>query len=357
MKNKLFPDKYLLLTIIALVVIGFFAVHNTSTVYGTKDDIFSGYIAILIISSIFAIIIMFMPSITILLDKIVVILLVTTLILLIMVLLIGVRAGNARRWIDVGSFTLQPSEIAKLTIVVYLSSVLSKKGKKLNELTNGFMPPLAVLFVMSILIALEPDFSTAVFFSLIGLIIFIYAGTPIKFVILVGICLLVLSIFLVSSNQYMYERIERFDFSGKSGYQINQAIITFSRSGIRGMPLDELIQSPIHLPAGITDFILASVAQNLGLFGTASIVLLFLFFMIRGMIIAYRIDDLFSKYLAFSIVIAITTQAYINMMVAVSLMPITGMTLPFISYGRNSMFVSMIMAAILLNISRQAVKK
>ncbi len=357
MNNKLFPDVYLLFTVIILIVIGFFAIHNTSTIYGTKEDIFAGYITVLLVSSILAVVVIFIPNLIDLLDRLVPILLVATLALLVIVLFSGVRAGNARRWIAIGTYTIQPSEVAKLTIVIYLSSVLSKKGKNINNLTQGFIPPLTVLILVSILIAVEPDFSTAVFFSLIGLIIFIYAGTPLRFVFLVGLCVLVLSIFLVSSNQYMFERIERFDFTGKSGYQINQAIISFSRSGIGGMSLDELIHSPIHLPAGITDFILASVAQNLGLFGTVPIVLLFLFFMIRGMIIVYRIDDIFSKYLAFSIVVAICTQAYINMMVAVSLIPITGMTLPFISYGRNSLFTSIMMAAILLNLSRQAVKK
>ncbi len=355
MNNKLFPDKYLLCTIIILIVIGFFAIHNTSIVYGTKDEIFGGYVSVLVVSSILAVIVMFMPSITDWLDRFVPILLITTLALLVLVLFFGVRAGNARRWISIGSFTLQPSEIAKLTIVVYLSNVLSKKGKKMTEFKRGIMYPLIALVVIAILIAVEPDFSTALFFSVIGFIIFIYAGTPIKFVACIGVVVVVLSALLISNNAYMVERIE--SFAGKSGYQINQAILVFSHSGIWGMPLDELIQSPIHLPAGITDFILASVAQNIGLFGTTIILASFLFFMIRGMIIVHRIDDLFSKYLAFSIVVAITTQAYINMMVAVSLMPITGMTLPFISYGRNSLFVSMMMAAILLNLSRQAVKE
>ncbi len=356
MKNKIFPDICLLFTVIALIVIGVFAVHNTSTVYGTKNDIFSGYINVLIIASVLSVIIIFMPSLTDILDKLVVVLLVSTLALLIIVYFFGVRDGNARRWIAIDSFTIQPSEIAKLTLAIYLSSVLSKKGKKVSEFTSGFIPPLAVLIVMSILIAIEPDFSTALFFSVIGLIIFIYAGTPIRFVAFVGLLVVILGYILISSNAYMSERIED-HFTDKSGYQINQAIAAFSRSGIRGIKLDELIESPIHLPAGITDFILASVAQNLGLIGTIIILGLFLFFMIRGMIIVSRIDDLFSKYLSFSIVISITTQAYINMMVAVALIPITGMTLPFISYGRNSLFVSMIMSAILLNLSRKAVKK
>lgn len=356
MKNKMFPDRYLLSTVIALIVVGFFAIHNTSTVYGTKDEIFSGYISVLIVSSVLSAIIIFLPSLTDMLDKIVIVLVVFTILLLIIVLFTGVRTGNARRWIGVDNFTIQPSEIAKLTIVIYLSSVLSKKGKKMTEFKRGFFPPLIVLVLMSILIAVEPDFSTALFFSLIGFIIFIYAGTPFKFVLLVGICVLFLGACLVLNNTYMFERLEN-HFTDKSGYQINQAIMVFSHSGIWGMPLDELIQSPIHLPAGITDFILAAVAQNLGLIGTIIVVFLFFFFMVRGLIIVSRIDDTFSKYLAFSIVVAITTQAYINMLVAVSVIPITGIPLPFISYGRNSLFVSMMMSAILLNLSRKAEKK
>ena len=358
MKKKLIPDIYLLLIVIVLVITGFLAVHNTSITYNLKEDIFEGYIALLIFSCIISIIIIFMPSLTKILDKSVMGLVFVTIVILILVFIpgMGLKSGNARRWIDIGGlFTFQPSEFAKLTIIIYLSSVLSKKGNKLHLFKKGFLPPLVVLIIIVALIAIEPDFGTAMFFAIVGFLIFFYTGIPIIYLIAVGTVIFILGVLFVTSQPYMYERIQ--GFTNQSGYQISQAIASFERGGIFGMPLEEIIENPIHLPAAITDFILASIAQSMGLFGTVLVALSFLFFMIRGFVIVKRIDDLFSRYLAFSIVISITTQAYTNMLVAVSLLPITGMTLPFISYGRNSMFITMIMCSILLNISREAIKK
>lgn len=353
MKKNTLPDIYLTLIVSILIIFGVVAIYNTSIVYLESQENFFGHIGVLIFSVILSIALTFLKNIEKILDKSVPWVLGITIFFLVLVIIPGValRAGGAGRWLDVfGLFTFQPSELAKLSIALYLANVLSKKGEKLSTLKKGLLPPLSVLILMIMLIIIEPDFGTAMLFAIVGFSIFFYAGVPLRYLIATGIIVLGIFILLITQNPYMSERIK--GYNNKNSYQTEQAKESFRQGGLAGNKFENIIEKPVHLPAAITDFMLASFAQHYGFFGCALVVILFFLFMIRGFVLVDRMENMFLKYLAFAIVVFITSQAYLNILVSIAAIPTTGMPLPFISYGRNTLFITMIGVGVLLNITR-----
>ena len=359
-KRKLMPDKYLLIIYAALLIAGLLAIYGAQIIHEPNGQYFENHLHLLIFMLAITILILILPDFFDLLDRIVPLLLVGTLLLLIAVLIFGITVPGsyAKRWLLIASsFTIQPSEMAKITITIYLASVLSKKGEKLVDFKKGLFPPLLVLLLISILILVEPDSGTALLFAMVGFSIFSYTGIPTKNLIISAIFLLLLFIIFIFNVPYMKNRVNAyFDPQNQSEediYQARRARLAFNYGGISGIPDENILEVSTHLPAALTDFIFASVSQRYGLIGDIIILMLFFSFTIRGFIISSRINDLFLKNISFGITIFISLQAYLNIMVATLMIPTTGMPLPIISYGRNALTANMVMFAILLKITQR----
>ena len=361
--RKLFPDKYLLIIYIALLIAGLVSIYGAQTIHEPNTAYFSNHLKLLSFMLVFTIIMMIVPDFFTVLDKMVPFILLFTLILLVLVYFFGITvAGSyAKRWLLLPfGITIQPSEIAKITCSIYFASVLSKKGEKLIDVKRGLFPPLFILIVVSGLILIEPDSGTALLFSIVGFAIFFYGGIPLRSILLSGIFLLILFAIFIFSTPYMKSRVVSFldpqSQPEEEVYQIRRAKLAFNYGGVTGIPDEYIGDVSTHLPAALTDFIYASVSQRYGLVGNLIILLLFLSFTIRGFIISSRTNDLFLKNLSFAITMFISVQAYLNIMVATLMIPTTGMPLPIISYGRNALVINMIMVAILLKITQRSEK-
>jgi cell division protein FtsW len=274
----------------------------------------------------------------------------------------GTTVYGAARWVEIGPLSFQPSEVMKLAIILYLAAWLSSKGKmKAADFFEGFVPFIAILSVVGFLIIKQPDTGTLGLMFLISLAIFFASGANIRhmlYLFLGGFSFLVI---LIKMAPY---RLQRFlvyvnpehDPQG-FGYQMTQALLAIGSGGIFGAGLGQSRQKFNYLPEPVTDSIFAVLGEELGLMGTATIVLLFLFVAYRGLRIARFAPDEFGKLVAVGIVSWIVFQAFINMSAISGLIPLTGIPLPFISYGGTSLAVLLASVGILLNISKHSTLK
>ena len=267
---------------------------------------------------------------------------------------VGIAVNGARRWIGHGAVRVQPSELAKLALVLYLARVLAGSLKIKNRPKQGLLPPLAVLVILAALIAKEPDLGTALVLSITGLIMLFLAGArPAHLGAIVGGAAVLVSLF-IAFEPYRARRITAFldpkADQYHTGYQVWHALIALGSGGIGGMGLGEG-REKLFIPEPRTDFIFPVIAEEWGLIGTLALVSLFLFVAARGFSIAYRTKDPFGALLAAGITTLISVQALINMAVATASIPDTGVPLPFISYGGSSLVLMMLGIGILLNIS------
>lgn len=357
MKTKIMPDIYMTLIVMSIILSGILAIYVTEPIHNPDQGYFVKHFNLIIYMFLFSLIIIFSPNFINLLDRFVPIILLITLLLLIYVLIFGISSEGsyAKRWIKIGNFTIQPSEIAKLSSIIYFASVLSKKGEKLFNWKKGLVPPLSILIIISLLILREPDAGTAMLFAFVGFIMFFYAGIPLRSLILTGILLFIIFVVFIFNVSYMRTRVTSYldpNNSRDETYQIKRANLAYNLGGISGLDDDALLETSTHLPAAITDFIYASIAQRYGFVGNIIILFLFLSFTIRGFIISSRTNNLFYKYIVFGVTMFISMQAYLNMLVATLIIPTTGIPLPFISYGRNAVVINIIMVALLLKITR-----
>ena len=290
--------------------------------------------------------------------------LIITLVLLVLVLFpqFGKKVGGAQRWLQLGGFTFQPSELAKFTLILYVVHSLVKKQEKIKDFFYGYLPNLVVLGIFSILFLLQPDMGTTVIMLTVIFILFFIAG--IKFSHLFYSILMLLPALCASvlNSEYQRNRIVSFLNPEKdplgSGYQIIQSFLAFGRGNIFGMGLGDGRQKLFFLPEPHTDFIFSIIGEELGFVGTVIVVLLFLVIIWRGVQIALKSHDLYGAYLSLGLTSLIGVQAMVNLAVSVGLLPTKGLTLPFVSMGGSSLIVSMVSAGVLLNISKKAgVKK
>jgi cell division protein FtsW len=262
----------------------------------------------------------------------------------------------SRRWYRIFSSGFQPSEFAKIVLIVYLSSVLSKKGRKINDFYRGFLPPFLVILLISFLVFLEPDFSTAFLLVFISIVMFFIAGIR-TFSILALITVSIPALFLmIGRTSYRRERIMGFinpwaDPTNK-GYQIIQSFKAFALGGFSGVGLGRSVQKMKYLPIPHTDFIFAIIAEELGYFGVLGIIFLYMLLAYRGFKIAYSQHESFDFYLSFGITSLIIWEAVFNIAVVTGLLPSTGISLPFLSYGGSSLLTNSILVGILLSISK-----
>ena len=286
-------------------------------------------------------------------------LLLAVIILLILVLIpgIGTVRNGSRSWFGIGSLGIQPSEAAKLILIIYASKYLSLNQKNIKNLKECVLPILGVTMFIFMLIMLQPDFGTGVIIvmSIIGLLF--VAGANLKFFIKLAFIGVAGIIGLIIMAPYRLKRIISFinpwsDPLG-SGFQIIQSLYAIGPSGLFGYGFLNSRQKHFYLPEPQTDFIFSIIAEEFGFMGIIIVSTLFLIIIYKGFKIAIESQDLFRKYLAFGITFELSFQAILNLMVVVGLIPVTGVTLPFFSYGGSSLLITMCSMGILLNISRE----
>ncbi len=273
---------------------------------------------------------------------------------------IGQIAGGSRRWIDFGIIGVQPSELAKLGIIVYVARFISDKKEKIDSFVEGLLPLLIVISIIFALILLEPDLGTAVAIAGTFFIILFIAGININYLFFLGTGGLALIIAFIFIEGYRRERFFAFlnPWSDPldTGYHIIQSLLALGSGGIFGVGLGNSKQKFLYLPEPGTDFIFSILGEEFGLLGTIVILLLYFILAWRGLKIAVSVTDTFASILAAGITIMIVLQAVINIGVVTASMPITGITLPFISYGGTSLVIMLSGIGILLNISRKTIK-
>lgn len=283
-----------------------------------------------------------------------------TLILLVLVLVLPrsiTEVNGARSWIRIGAFSMQPSEIAKLAMVVYFADWLSRRGETVGNVTYGLIPFAVMLGIVCGLVMLEGDLGTTIVLVVIGAAVYFTAGANILHiggaaVIALGACWA-----MVNVASYRQERIAAwldgpFAHYQGAGYQPAHALYALGSGGFFGVGLGQGRQKFLWLPQAHTDTIFAVIGEELGLIGTLFVVGCFLVLALRGFRIAARAPDPFAALLAVGITAWLVFQAFINIAVVTTLLPFTGLTLPFLSYGSSSLVMCMVAAGVLLSISR-----
>ena len=254
------------------------------------------------------------------------------------------------------AFSFQPSEAAKLTLILYLSLVLDRKADRIDEPWNAFVPPLIIVSLFSALVYMQNDFSTAVFLLILSIIMFFIGGIRVRYFVITLISALPIGLTLLLSREHRVERVISFLFPTLdpqgSGYQLLAAHSALQKGGWLGTGMGLGSYKLGELPEAHSDFIFAVIAEETGLIGTLAIILLFVFFAVQGIRIASQSQTRFGSFLATGITVAIVLQALFNIAVICGLIPTTGITLPFFSAGGSSMLITMVMCGLLLNISR-----
>lgn len=280
---------------------------------------------------------------------------------------IGVEIGGFRRALNLGFFSIQPSEFAKIALVIFFSDSLDKRYKDDKRIRNIIFPSFLVLCLIAILIFLEPDMSAMVVIGLVAFIILFAGGVRFKHLLGLGFIGALVTFGYMFLEDYRRERIFEFVeriialFNGseeirEASFQVSQSLIALGSGNIVGLGLGNSVQKYYYLPEAHTDFIFAIIGEELGLLGTILVVILFVLFMFFGIRVCFKTKDYFGKIMAVGLTSIIVVPAIINIFVVVGLAPVTGLALPFISYGGSSLLVSMISVGILTNISRQGTK-
>ncbi len=271
---------------------------------------------------------------------------------------IGYEFGGARRWVHLGPLLFQPSELAKLSFILYLAVWLSSKGvKHIQNFAYGFLPFSVMTGTLALLVILQPDVGTMGVIALIAFSMYFIGGAALPHLAIAATAGVTLLIILIRSAEYRFKRFMTFlhpelDPLG-IGYHINQALLAIGSGGIFGRGFGHSRQKFAYLPEVTGDSIFAIIAEEMGFIFALLFIGLFVFLAVRGLRIARNAPDDFGKFIAIGIVAWIAFQAFINIAAMLSLLPLTGIPLPFVSYGGSSMRVSLFAIGILINISRQ----
>ena len=285
------------------------------------------------------------------------------LVLLIMVLVpgLGHAAGGAHRWIKLGLFTLQPSEFAKLALVVYLAYYLSKNQDQVKSFSRGFLPPLGMTGLLVLPVILEPDLGMSITLGALAVTMLFVAGTRLTYLAGLAAAAMPVLYFLVFQREYWLKRMMVFlspwDDPANAGFQIIHSFLALGSGGVMGTGLGGSRQKLFYLPEPHTDFVLSVLGEELGLWGVCLVLGLFLVIIWRGVRAALEAREVFGTYLALGCTLIIGLQAYINAGVVMGLLPTKGLTLPFISYGGSSLVTNFICVGLILSVAARRGKK
>jgi cell division protein FtsW len=366
MKGKRRLDIILLIAVLALVGIGIVMVYSTSAIiagdrfgdpyYFLKRQTFYSTVGFVLMT-----LMMFLPYE--MLRRFAYPILIFSILLLIAVLIpgIGARAGGAMRWLKIQSFSFQPSEFAKLGLVVFLAYLLAKKEEKIRSFSFGFLPPVLLSGLVIALVMKEPDFGAAFFLTVMVFLLLFVSGARVIYIMGAFLMAIPMTYYLLMNVGYRYKRLMSFirpweDPTGTS-FQIIQSFLSFGSGGLLGLGLGEGRQKLFFLPAPHTDFIFSIIGEELGLVGAMVVVLLFFILTLRGIQIGLSLEDRFGAYLALGITLMISLQAVINMGVVLGLLPTKGLTLPLVSYGGTSLIANLVGAGILLHLSTRTERR
>jgi cell division protein FtsW len=284
-------------------------------------------------------------------------------VLLIMVLIpgLGHEAGGSARWLKLGVFTLQPSEFAKLALVLYLSYYLSGRQDQIKSFTRGFLPPLAVTGMLILPVILEPDLGISLTLAALTIAMLFVAGVRLTHLGALGLCAVPVLYFLIFQREYWLKRMLTFlspwEDPANAGFQIIHSFLALGSGGLLGTGLGGSRQKLFYLPEPHTDFILSVLGEELGLWGVFLVLGLFLVIIWRGINASLEAREVFGTYLALGCTMIIGLQAYVNAGVVMGLLPTKGLTLPFISYGGSSLTVNFICVGLILSVAARKGKK
>ncbi|QFG02107.1 MULTISPECIES: putative lipid II flippase FtsW [Tepidiforma] len=279
-----------------------------------------------------------------------------TIALLVVVIVMGVEGGGARRWIGVGELTLQPAEFAKLTVTIYLAAWLASRGGSLRSFEHGLVPFVLIIGTVSALILLQPNLGTTLIILAITVTMFWVAGaTFLQMLSLFGSGLVAITVLALGAG-YRAERITAFLHAEKDpdgiGFQTLQALIAIGNGGVTGLGLGASRAKFFYLPESHTDGIFAIIGEELGLLAGLSLLLLYILLMIRGYQVARRARDEFGQLVATGITTWVAVQAFLNIGGILRVIPLTGVPLPFVSYGSNALAALLLAMGVLVSISR-----
>jgi cell division protein FtsW len=281
-----------------------------------------------------------------------------TLLLLVLTLIphVGFASGGARRWLGFHALSFQPSELGKLALVLFLAAKLSQLDDKVRSLSKGVVPVLFVTLLLAGPVLVEPDMGTASIYVFTAFAVLFTAGARIEHIIMCMLVMLPAAVIAVGSSPYKLKRVLAFLDPWKdaqnTGFHIVQSLLALGSGGILGLGLGASRQKYFYLPMPHTDFIFAVIGEELGMLGCLVVIALFLLFAFRGASLALRAPDRFGMLLAMGCTLLIVIQAFINIGVVTSSWPVTGVPLPFISFGGTSLVVSLIAVALIANIGR-----
>ncbi|WLR52249.1 stage V sporulation protein E [Bacillus tianshenii] len=363
MHKRTAPDYVLVLATFLLLTVGLIMVYSASAIWADYkfDDSFFFAKRQLLFAGVGIVAMFFMMNVdywTWRTHSKLLLLVCFGLLLVVLIPGVGLVRGGARSWLGVGAFSIQPSEFMKLAMIAFLAKYLSEHQKKITSFKRGLVPSLGLVMTAFGLIMLQPDLGTGT--VLVGTcVVMIYtAGARISHFVALGVVGLAGFVGLIASAPYRIKRITSFldpwqDPLG-SGFQIIQSLYAIGPGGLLGLGLGKSRQKFFYVPEPQTDFIFSIIAEELGFIGGTFVLLLFAVLLWRGIRIALGAPDLFGSFLAVGIVSMIAIQVMINIGVVTGLMPVTGITLPFLSYGGSSLTLILVAIGILLNISRYA---
>lgn len=273
---------------------------------------------------------------------------------------IGFSYGGATRWVNTGLFPLQASEVAKLALVIYLAAWLATKGERIRDFRRGVLPFFGVTALLALLVMLEPDMGTTSIILVTGLVMFYTAGAALRHIgILFGAALGGMAL-LIAVAPYRINRLLTFLDPSKdtlgTGYHIQQALVAIGSGGLLGLGFNNSIQKHFFLPEPMNDSIFAIIGEELGFITAALVIAAFGYLAVRGFRIARLAPDAFSRLLVTGIITWVAWQALVNIAAMLSLVPLTGVPLPFISYGGSSLVVLLVAMGIVYNVSKYTLK-
>ncbi len=356
-------DQLLLLTVFLLMGIGVVMVYSASSISAERELKLTGYFFLRrqAISLVLAVIVMYlaMHFNHHFLRKLVIPFLIMSIVLLILVLIPGIGADTDgfQRWFRWYGFSFQPSELAKLAMVLYLAHSLVRKQDKIKTFKFGFLPYLLLSGFMIFLIFKEPDMGGAVILGILVYVMLFVAGTRLIYLGAGAVLAAPVGFYMMASAEYRWDRVRAYinpwDNMYDSAWHIIQSFLAFGSGGVWGVGLGEGRQKLFYLPEAHTDFIFSVIGEELGLIGVLAVIILFSIMIYRGFMISLRASSPFGSYLALGLTCMLGIPAFINMAVVTGILPTKGLVLPFVSYGGSSLIFNALAVGILLNISSQ----
>ncbi len=271
---------------------------------------------------------------------------------------IGKSAGGAARWISLGIFRLQPGEMFKFALIVYLAQSLAKKANHMTLFSVGIVPHLLIPGIAMVLLMLEPDFGTTFMVAILTFVMLFIGGAPVTYLLLGLLLAIPIALQMITNSPYRLERVIAFldpwSHRQNEGYQVVQSLMSFGSGGFWGLGLGQGPGKLYFLPAAHTDFILAIIGEEFGFLGISLIIICFLLIAICGFKIALSLKDTFQIYLCAGLTTLLTLQAIFNAFVVMGLVPTKGITLPFVSYGGSSLIMSCFTIGVIVRLAQES---